>query len=345
MANLTLNPQSSPALFREAANTMPPKREHFLDYFPYATEKYPGFIKQEHFQTTMTRVIAECISVAGTLSARYRELPQHPKLIEVPDRFITESKLSIDQSGMDTKAKERAIEQYYHDIKTILMESALAEEWRMPNEMRMSEEMFAQSKAYRNAAIKSVSVEVVSNRAGKALGKPLSKFSGQTVNKFIKPNTTLNKIVGKGLGKEFEAGGKVLNIEFHGMGKLIDKSVEGYAEVIDHAVTSEKVKQYEGFEPEYFEDNAIGVVAEIASDLIPVFSWCKTGVKAAANAALSYETGEIANRMKAIEDQSNAAERNFNQKLKQTIHDDVSALSPEEIKNLIDIIGLTESTK
>jgi len=36
---------------------------------------------------------------------------------------------------------------------------------------------------------------------------------------------------------------------------------------------------------------------------------------------------------------------NFNQKLKQTIYDDVKDLHIEEIKKLIDIIGLTELTK
>lgn len=220
-----------------------PTRNTFIDYFPATTVGYSGFIRTYRFEETMKKLIAACVKDTGDIR-RYK-------------RAINPNKQSNDFS-------ERM---YYQNIKEKILHRVNGTEWRMPNEMRMSEEMFAQSKAYRNAAIKGAGVEIVSNLAGNALAKPLSKYSGQTINKFIKPDTTLNKVVGKAVGKEFTMGGKVLKAEFHGVGKMIDKSVEGYAELIEHAVTNEKVKQYEGFEPEYFEDNTVGRVAEIASDL------------------------------------------------------------------------------
>ena len=342
---------------------MLPTRETFIDYFPLTGAGYPGFIRVYRFELRMKEVIRQAVASVGDLNARFAESPQQSNRVQVFSDRVAKSESSIDQTGLDKMTKERAIKDYYQDIKNSILSSVNGTEWRMPNEMRMSEEMYAQSSAYFKTAVKDITVAAASAGMGKAVGKTLTKYSGQTVNKFIQPGTKLNSVVGKGLGKEFKIGKGIFAAEFQGVDYLMGKSVEGYAELGDQLLTSDKVKQYEGFDPDYFGDNWLGnsidflasahpataiqkklfgddavkKQVDLATDLIPVVSWCKTGVTSLVNIALGVQTQNTANSMKTIEDKSNQAEWDFNRKLKQTIYNDVSALHLEEIKKLIDM--------
>jgi len=347
------------------------KRACFIDYFPHVKESYKGYIKQSIFEEKMKSVIRQAVESTGSLSSRSVELPVQSGLSKIPSDLIVKSDFSIDQSGLDRMTKERAINDYYQDLKNSILCGINGTEWRTPSEMNMSEDMYAQSDAYFHKAEKDVAIAVVSAGVGKAFGKVVTKFSGQTVNKLISPGTKLNSFVGKTLGKEFKLGTGIFTVEFQGVDQLMGKSVEGATELGDQLLTSKKVKQYEGFDPDYFGDNWLGnsvdFVASLSpvtkiekkifgkniarkstdfgTDLIPVVSWCKTGVTTLGNIALGFQTHEIANRMKAIEDKGNEADRKFNRDLKQTIYNDVNALYLDDIKNLIDEVGLTELTK
>lgn len=348
------------------------KRESFLDYFPNTREHYKGYIKQSIFENKMREALRQSVQSAGSLRARSVKLAERPNLIIVPEEFRRESESSIDQSGLNKMRDEGAVRDYYEGIRTDLLQRVWGEEWRTSSEMNMSAEMYAQSSAYFKTAFKEIGVAVATFGTGKAFGKTLTKYSGRTVNKFISPDTKLNKIIGKGLGKEFKIGKGIFTAEFQGLGQLMDKSIEGAVDLGDHLLTSDKMKQYSGFDPDYFGNNWLGnsvdfvasyhpmlapstaiqkkllgddIIrkgADFATDLIPVVSYCKTGVTSLTNIALYVHTRQTAHRMKDMEDRGNAAERNFNQKLKQTIYDDVEALSYNDIKCLMEEVGLTE---
>jgi len=326
MANPTLTPQSRPALFREAANTMPPKREHFLDYFPNTRSRYGGYIREEIFGDKMTEVINECVKDTGSLN-QYNRMPKQINSDEFSARM------------------------YYQNIKEKILHRVYGTEWRTPNEMRMSEEMFAQSDAYFQAVIKDVAMFGAGKLVDKTAEKAQKVITSQAVKRglFTQKNVdTFNTTLNKGadfLGEKITPKG-LIEDGAERIAGMIRKKEEKY-ETISFTDTSALYDAC-GVKPSemgLIATNTLATGVDIITDIHPKFKKAKLVAQAGLNVFTGIQVRGAAEQVKAIEDQSNAAERNFNQQLKQTIHDDVSALSPEEIKNLIDIIGLTESTK
>lgn len=309
-------------------------RACFIDFFPLTRERHKGFIREHRFEERMKDVIRECIVATGGLT-QYK-------------------KINADKNYKTA---------YYQEIKEKILNRSLSEEWRMPSEM-----MYGQSRAYYKTAVKEGAIQVVTASIGKGFGKALTKNSGRTVNKFIEPGTKLNKIIGQGLGKTFKGGKGILSIEFQGIDYLTGEVVKESAELVDNLSTSSEAKQYKGYNFDLFGNNWYGntvdfiasqhpavaiqkkilgddivrKTADVATDLT-MLSWFKTGVTVFGNIYLGSKTEKIANQMKAEENRGNASE--LNQKLKQTVHDDVFALHPEEIKKLIDVVGLARLTK
>lgn len=308
------------------ATSLLPDRNTFIDYFPATRAGYPGFIREYRFETTMIGIIEGCVKDTGDLN-QYTRLPQQLNSGDFNERM------------------------YYQAIKEKMQHGVNGKEWRMPNEMKMSEEMAAQSRNYLKTAIKDVAVTAASLGAGKAMEKTgnfASKHVGNIADKFVK-NNTVNKASKEGVAGNlrmkklpFNLNPEYFSPQFNGGEHIINSFIEGIANIAHNELSNEQERKHDDSTINFFGDSSVGKAADFVTDLVPVISWCKTGVRSVTNFVLSYQTSEIADNMKKIEDQSNAAERNFNQKLKQTIYNDVSALQLEEIKKLIDIIGLTK---
>jgi len=334
----------------------PRKRETFLDYFPNVCAHYVGYIREATFKNKMEQIIKESVDTVGPFTGKYWTEPT--------------SNTGWSQKGIAMQ-RESARNGYIQDIKNQILASINMEEWRPMQKMNTSDDMYAQSDAYFHKAGKDVTVAVASAGVGKAFGKVMTKFSGQTVNKLIKPGTKLNSIIGKTLGKEYKIGTGIFTAKFQGVDQLMGKSVEGAVGLGDQLLTSKKVKQYEGFDPDYFGDNWLGNSvdfvanlspitkiekkifgkniarnsADFGTDLIPVVSWCKTGVTTLGNIVLGAQMYYKATKLKEDNDQNNETERAYNANLTQTIYDDMNFLSFEDTEALIRLCGMGELIK
>ena len=348
-----------------------PKRACFIDYFPHVKENYKGYIKQSIFDVKMKKAIKQSIESAGKLSARFRELPELSNRIKIPSDLIVKSEFSMDQTGLDKTTRESTIKGYYEGIRTDLLHRVWGEEWRTPSEMNMSRDMYAQSNAYFKSAGMDVGIGLVSFGVGKGIGK-LSKnlhLRSKTIQKGI-AKIESSSIKGKTYNRSLSLEVNVAknsnwgrSISFEGLGKKADASIGLFQgdifgstkDVWKHNVTeiyNHNFGKSDDFEPfdsfdysNYGMNKKVNTGLDVATDFVPLVGIAKTITNIGFNTILGFQTRAAANRMKVVEEQSNQAERNFNQKLKQTIYDDVNALSYEDIKHLIEVVGLTELTK
>ena len=354
------------------------KRESFFDYFPIVKENYKGYIKQNIFEGKMKEAIRQSIesvkrsrALSGGFTA---ESSTHPIL---SDQIVIK-KVSFDQTGLDKMNEESTMNGYYEDIRTELLHRVWGEEWRTPNEMNMSRDMYAQSNNYFKSAGKEAVLFGLGEGIGKAFGKlgkakPIENLMKRTDNGLFStskrsffgkyPFSAESKYLMNVKNKNFLfqtdikvsnlfSGGKVVNKVSYSSLKIASVSPmeafigEGLDKGASHLAGIDTFDEYNCMNFSYYGLNKyVNKGVDIASGFIPYVNIAKTINNVGWNTLLGFQTRAIANRMKDVEDKSNAAERNFNQRLKQTIYDDVDALSFKDIGNLIEVAGLIGLTR
>lgn len=354
----------------EAALSSAP-RANFIDYFPRTKENYKGFIAQNLFKEKIKDVIYQAVKLAGKLSTHFVKLPEHSNstlnLIKMPaGKYVSKSGLSSEetkanlqgfQASLDKMSYESKIRNYYEDIKTDLLYRIWGKEWRQLNEMHSSEDMYLQSKNYFTSAVKDVGIHTISLGTGKAIGMVSKKLDVKTIRQFRDrlPNTGFSLT-----GKTQKMGNSTFNYsarmsfttrnnsvtlaEFDILSQTIDKGLEKTTDIITDNSNFESFNCFD-FGATSDCGKKLNTAVDIATNFSPHIAFAKLVVNTGYNTLLGFQTRKTAHRMKIIEEHSNEAERNFNQKLKQTIYDDVNALSYEDIKNLIEKLGLMGLTK
>ena len=319
-----------------------PKRGCFIDYFPLTNAKYPGLIRAHDFEGRMKIVINECINSAGSLS-KYSRLPQ-PVNFHLKNNDLNET-------------------DYYQEIKVLLSFRIFDVEWRTPNEMEMSKKMYAQSGNYLKSAGKDLGIALATWGIGKGIGK-LGKIRNKSIQKgMIKTETTsikgtvvnVSKSIEVNLGKKNNWGRNVSI--FKGLGKKADAKLSFGFDILEantsiwqrNAETGYNELASNDFEEfncmdysTYGMNEDVNNVLDIATDFVPYLGQAKLALNIISNAGLSVKSFFDAKQLKKGEEKLNAADKNFNLELKQTIHDDVLALYPEEIKQLIDMTNSIE---
>ena len=336
------------------------KRANFLDYFPRLKETYKGYVTQNIFEGKMKNLIRQSVEAVKQSQVLYSGYSAESSMYKIPSGDVVVSKSSIDQSGLDKRTAEREKDFYYECIRSELLNLVWGEQWREANVLSGSEEMFAQSNGY----LTSAAISAASWGAGKVIGKVAKSLNVKTVQNFRArlPNTGFSitnntQMLGKSnynittrasftvknsnltrkvslfKGIEPKTNGSITLAEFDAQNYVSDKGFK----IMEKSNDFQSIDCFDfGFKQGWAQN--LNKALDIATDFIPLIGIPKVALNTGFNALVGFQTRATAQRMKDLEDRGNAAERKFNQKLKQTIYDDVDALSLEDVRGVVGMI-------